>query len=171
MPAKFFALGLVALPFAACTTLQPASPSKPDPQKTASLYKVETVKVEHGLASWYRDHRTASQERFVGNAMAAAHKTLKFGTKVRVVDLKTNKSLIVRINDRGPYIRGRVIDLTVGAARKLGMYDRGIARVRVEVLKEIPLLEKPNLHTKTRPKSQDYAAAAPRSPLAQASRL
>jgi len=171
MPAKLLTLLLVVLPFTACTTLKQAGQSQSDPQKTASLYKVETVKVEHGIASWYRDHRTASQERFDGNAMAAAHKTLKFGTKVRVVDLKTNKSLIVRINDRGPYIRGRVIDLTVGAARKLGMYDRGIAKVRVEVLKEIPLLEKPNLHTKPQPQRQEYASTTPRSAVAQDSRL
>ncbi len=150
---------LLALPIAACTAVKANKVAKPDPLKTTALYKVETVKVEHGIASWYRDHRTASMERFNGNAMAGAHKTLKFGTKVRVVDLKTNKSIIVRINDRGPYIRGRVIDLTVGAARKLGMYDRGIAKVRVEVLKEIPLLQKPNLHTKPPPKSREYAQA------------
>ena len=79
------------------------------------------------------------------NALAAAHKNLPFGSKVRVIDLKTGKSIIVRINDRGPYIRGRIIDLTVGAARELGMYHRGIARVRIEVLREIPILEKPNI--------------------------
>ena len=64
---------------------------------------------------------------------------------MRVIDLKTGQSVIVRINDRGPYIRGRIIDLTVGAARELGTYHRGIARVRIEVLREIPVLEKPNL--------------------------
>jgi len=151
---------LLILPLAACTALKETKVAKSDPLKTTALYKVETVKMEHGIASWYRDHRTASMERFDGNAMAGAHKTLKFGTKVRVVDLKTNKSLIVRINDRGPYIRGRVIDLTVGAARKLGIYDRGIAKVRVEVLKEIPLLQRPNLHTKPQPKSRVYTQAA-----------
>jgi len=154
---KSFAPLFLALPLAACTTLKVVNP---DPLKTTSLYKVEAVKTETGLASWYRDHRTASMERFDGNAMAAAHKTLKFGTKVRVVDLKTNKSLIVRINDRGPYIRGRVIDLTVGAARKLGIYARGIAKVRVETLKEIPLLEKPNLRSKPQPKREGFADAA-----------
>jgi len=57
----------------------------------------------------------------------------------------------VRINDRGPYIRGRIIDLTVGAARELGMYHRGIARVRIEVLREIPILEKPNIRKRKTP--------------------
>jgi rare lipoprotein A len=89
------------------------------------------VRVQTGVASWYRDHRTASGERFNVNALAAAHRSLPFGSKVRVIDLKTEKSVIVRINDRGPYIRGRIIDLTVGAARELGIYHRGIALVRV----------------------------------------
>ena len=74
-----------------------------------------------------------------------------------MIDLKTGKSVIVRINDRGPYIRGRIIDLTVGAARQLGMYHRGIARVRIEVLREIPILEKPNLRNRPfrRPTQED----------------
>lgn len=138
---------LLVLTLAACQSIKDAGTSR----TPASLYKVETVRVEHGIASWYRDHRTASGEKFHLNALAAAHKKLPFGTKVRVVDLKTGKSIIVRINDRGPYIRGRIIDLTVGAARQLGMYERGIAKVRVEVLREIPLLKKPNLHTKPEP--------------------
>ncbi len=99
------------------------------------------------------------------NALAAAHKSLPFGSKVRVIDLKTGKSIIVRINDRGPYIRGRIIDLTVGAARELGMYHRGIARVRIEVLREIPILEKPNLRSKPPPsqrkKSNPFAIFSP----------
>ncbi len=136
---------LLILPFAACASLEkPPAAQKPP----TALYKVETVRVEQGIASWYRDRRTASGERFDVNAMAAAHRKLPFGTKVRVTDLKTNKQVIVRINDRGPYIRGRIIDLTVGAAQKLGMYSRGIARVKVEVLREIPIMRHPNLHEK-----------------------
>ena len=120
-------------------------------RKKRSLYDPKPIHVQTGIASWYRDHRTASGERFSVNAMAAAHRTLPFGSKVRVVDLKTGSSVIVRINDRGPYIRGRIIDLTVGAARELGTYHRGIARVRIEVLREIPVLEKPNLRTTASP--------------------
>lgn len=143
---RLFVLVLV-LGLAACQSGRNPAASRPP----ASLYRVETVSVEHGIASWYRDHRTASGEKFHINALAAAHKKLPFGTKVRVVDLKTGKSIIVRINDRGPYIRGRIIDLTVGAARQLGTYERGIAKVRVEVLREIPLMKKPNLHTRPEP--------------------
>jgi rare lipoprotein A len=152
MPSPKTCLALLLLPLGACSTL-------PTGSNSASLYKVQTVSVENGLASWYTDHRTASGERFDVNALTAAHKKLPFGTKVRVVDLKTQKSVIVKINDRGPYIRGRVIDLTKGAARQLGMFDRGIAKVRVEVLKEIPLMTKPNLHVKSPPEHQDLALA------------
>jgi rare lipoprotein A len=109
------------------------------------------------IYDWYRDHRTASGERFNVHALAAAHRSLPFGSKVRVIDLKTEKSVIVRINDRGPYIRGRIIDLTIGAARELGIYHRGIAQVRVEHLREIPILEKPNLRTKERKKTNPFA--------------
>ena len=132
-----------------------------EPRKKTAIYESRPVHVQTGIASWYRDHRTASGERFNVNALAAAHKTLPFGSKVRVVDLKTGNSVIVRINDRGPYIRGRIIDLTVGAARELGMYYRGIARVRIEVLREIPILEKPNLRNKMpsqKPPSSPFAA-------------
>ena len=69
-----------------------------------------------------------------GAGLTAAHKTLPFGTRVRVTDLKTGRTVIVRINDRGPFNRGRVLDLCTRAARALGMIDRGIARVRAEVL-------------------------------------
>ncbi len=116
-----------------------------EPIVRTSLYDPRPVRVETGIASWYRDHRTASGERFSNHAMTAAHRKLPFGTMVRVVDLKTGKSIIVKINDRGPFIRGRIIDLTVGAANELGTYKRGIAKVRVEVLKEIPVMTKPNL--------------------------
>lgn len=129
------------------------------PTDSGALYRVETVHTEKGIASWYNDHRTASGERFDVKAMTGAHRKLPFGTKVRVVDLKTEKSVIVRINDRGPYIRGRIIDLTIGAARELGIYHRGIAKVRVEVLREIPVLRKPNLHSSVQP-----AAAEPLKP-------
>lgn len=125
-----------------------------EPRKKTSIYDPRPSHVQTGIASWYRDYRTASGERFNLNALAAAHRSLPFGSKVRVIDLKTGNSVIVRINDRGPYIRGRIIDLTVGAARELGIYYRGIARVRIEVLREIPILEKPNLRYRQPPATQ-----------------
>jgi rare lipoprotein A len=77
--------------------------------------------------------------------MTAAHKKLPFNTKVRVTDLKTGKQVIVRINNRGPFIRGRIIDLSVVAAKKLGTYDRGLAKVKIEALRDIPQIKQPNL--------------------------
>jgi rare lipoprotein A len=88
-----------------------------------------------GIASIYTDRRTASGERFNAGAMAAAHKTLPLGSKVRVTHLGNGRSCIVRINDRGPYVRGRIIDLTPRAAAAIGLSRRaGVARVRVERL-------------------------------------
>jgi rare lipoprotein A len=95
---------------------------------------VEAV-AETGRASWYAlTSRTASGEMCNPNAMTAAHRSLPFGSKVKVEDLNTGKSVVVRINDRGPFVAGRVIDLTKAAAAKLGMLKKGVAKVRVTVL-------------------------------------
>jgi rare lipoprotein A len=83
-----------------------------------------------GGASWYAlRSRTASGEMMNPSAMTAAHKTMRFGTKVRVTHAKTGKSVIVRINDRGPFIKGRVIDLSKGAAKKIGLIGAGHGKV------------------------------------------
>lgn len=85
-----------------------------------------------GKASWYAmTSRTASGERANPNAMTAAHRTLPFGTRVKVVNLVNRRSVVVRINDRGPFIRGRIIDVSKAAARKLGMVATGTASVRI----------------------------------------
>ncbi|BCG84813.1 MULTISPECIES: septal ring lytic transglycosylase RlpA family protein [Mesorhizobium] len=79
-----------------------------------------------GRASWYALHsKTASGERMNPSAMTAAHRTLPFGTKLRVTNQNNGKSVIVRINDRGPFIRGRVLDLSKGAAGQLGFIGSG----------------------------------------------
>ncbi|WEK52812.1 MAG: septal ring lytic transglycosylase RlpA family protein [Candidatus Kaistia colombiensis] len=88
-----------------------------------------------GHASWYgaeSGNRTANGERFHPGGMTAAHRTLPFGTRVRVTVLSTGRSCTVRINDRGPFIRGRIIDLAQGAARACGI--SGVARVRLTIL-------------------------------------
>lgn len=91
-----------------------------------------------GVASFYgrRFHgrRTASGERFDMNAMTAAHKTLPFGTRVLVTNPRNGKSVVVRINDRGPFIRGRHIDLSRAAAKEIGMVSRGHAKVDLAIL-------------------------------------
>jgi len=85
---------------------------------------------ECGIASWYgaeSGHRTANGERFPTGEATAAHRSLPFNTRIRVVDQRTGRAVVVRINDRGPYIRGRIIDLSPAARRALGM--DGLARV------------------------------------------
>jgi rare lipoprotein A len=89
-----------------------------------------------GYASWYGEsQRTASGERFDKHKMTAAHRTLPMGTMVRVTNQRNGKSVVVRINDRGPYGPGRIIDVSEAAARQLGMIDAGTAPVTLEVVK------------------------------------
>ena len=89
-----------------------------------------------GKASYYSylTGKTASGSSFNRDLLTAAHRDLPFGTRVRVTDLASSKSVVVRITDRGPWIRGRVLDLSLAAARNLGITDRGVARVRAELL-------------------------------------
>jgi len=95
--------------------------------------------VQYGKASWYNvktnfGTATASGEVFNENAMTAAHKTLPMNTKVKVTNLDNGKSIVVRINDRGPYIKGRIIDLSIGSFAKIAPVVKGVLRVKMEVL-------------------------------------
>lgn len=100
--------------------------------------KAAPGKVQYGIASYYHDslhgNKTASGQVYDKNRVSAAHKTLPLGSKVKVTDLETGRSIVVRINDRGPFIKGRVIDLSRRAANELDLIKRGIARVEVKVL-------------------------------------
>jgi hypothetical protein len=117
-----------------------------------------------GIASWYGyDHigrKTADGGWFDPEAMTAAHRTLPFGTVVRVTRIKTGASVEVTINDRGPYIEGRIIDLARKPAYLLGLYDHGIARCRVEVIK-YPLDGPAPLRAVDRLSRRDPAAPPP----------
>ena len=113
--------------------IAPKPPTEPS-RKSASGGKPH-VSGQQGVASYYWEpQRVASGGWFNPNAMTAAHKTLPFGTRVRVTHLGNGRSVEVRINDRGPYVGGRIIDLSKAAASVLGMTGQGIARVAVEVL-------------------------------------
>jgi rare lipoprotein A len=91
-----------------------------------------------GIASYYHDslhgNKTASGKVYNKNKLSAAHKTLPLGTRVRVTDPKSGRSVDLVVNDRGPFVKGRIIDLSRRAARELGMIRKGITKVKVEVL-------------------------------------
>lgn len=115
--------GLLLLALAACgAPREPAAPA---------------ACVQDGVASWYAPHpgqiRMANGQRLDAAALTAAHRFLPFGTMVRVTDLATGRSVVVRITDRGPAVRGRIIDVSPAAARALAMRRAGVAQVRLEV--------------------------------------
>jgi len=105
----------------------------------AVLFSLFGPYYETGIASWYGPgfdgNLTANGEVYDMNGISAAHKTLPFGTLVRVIDRETGRSIVVRINDRGPFVQGRIIDLSKGAAEKLGMVERGIIQVGLRIVR------------------------------------
>ncbi|MDL0441204.1 septal ring lytic transglycosylase RlpA family protein [Stutzerimonas frequens] len=130
MPRLVTLLTLILLA-AGCAERQPTQP----PQAPASTQERFT---QSGKASYYaRMHhgqRTANGETHDQNALVAAHRSLPFGTRVRVTNQQNGKQVIVRINDRGPFRRGRIIDVSRAAAAQLDMLERGVVRVRIETL-------------------------------------
>ena len=126
--------GVTLIP--SCASTGNANNKQPgDPQLAVSS-------VQTGKASWYSIRtnygtRTASGQRLCNDGATAAHKTLPMGTKVRVINENNGKSEVVTITDRGPDIKGRIIDVTIGIAERLGFAKHGIAPVRVEVLGKI----------------------------------
>ena len=116
-------------------------PEAPKPQivKQAQQVVAQAVKVgSRGMASWYgpgfHGRRSANGERYNQNGLTAAHRNLPFGTKVKVTNVRTGRSVVVRITDRGPHVRGRIIDLSAAAARIVGVMQSGVAPVQLEVL-------------------------------------
>ena len=112
---------------AAANKTQPPAKTEPWP-----------LAVQQGLASYYgrefHGRKTANGETFDMEAMTAAHRTLPFGTMVRVTNIRTSQSVTVKINDRGPFVEGRLIDLSQGAARKIGI--DGVEPVRLEIIQQ-----------------------------------
>lgn len=120
---------------------QPATDKEAKDKAATALGGHIVTKTTRGKASWYEikcngGTHTASGIPLRDYAMTAAHKTLPMGTKVRVTNLDNGKSAIVTITDRGPYIKGRIIDVTKGVAQKLGFINRGVVNCTVEVLKK-----------------------------------
>ncbi|CCD97551.1 septal ring lytic transglycosylase RlpA family protein [Bradyrhizobium sp. STM 3809] len=127
---------------------QAAVDIQPQPQRTEPSPD-SVVRVRHaelstppahaassGLASYYSEgHRTASGERFDPSELTAAHRSLPFGTRLQVTNVKTGRSVVVRVNDRGPFVQGRVVDVSYSAAQALGMVNTGVAPVKVSVVR------------------------------------
>lgn len=135
---------LLALLVSSCETLvpEPSPPTLRAERVFPFLEDIgrEVVEAQDGKMSWYSvktngGTHTASGERFSDESATAAHKTLPFGTEVKVTNLVNGRSEIVRINNRGPYTRGRIIDVSIGTARKLDFVGRGVVDCRVEVLR------------------------------------
>lgn len=119
-----------------------------EPEKPAVVYDAKPVNVLYGKASYYYGHWighiTANGEYYKASDVTAAHKSLPFNTMVRVTNLQNGKSVIVRINNRGPYVKGRILDLSLVAAQRIEMTTAGVVPVKAEILKKIELLSKPN---------------------------
>lgn len=128
---------VVAPPSPPPTQPAPSKPGQPPSARPQPEVPAPIIQGEEGIASWYGHpfdgRRTSSGEVYNMHAMTAAHRTLPFGTMVRVHDLENGKSVVVRINDRGPFVEGRIIDLSYAAAKAMGM--DGTALVRLQILK------------------------------------
>jgi len=128
---------LLAMTIGACAAPKRAEEPRETPSRRTSR-PTKPGDMQRGMASWYgadwHGRQTASGEKFNKNALTAAHRTLPFGSKVKVVHARTGRSVVVRINDRGPYSRRRIIDLSEAAARRLGIIDSGVAPVTLHVL-------------------------------------
>lgn len=110
------------------------SPAVAPPSGPLKEPKGKPILVEVGLASWYgpSGHRSADGEKYSGKDMTAAHKTLPMGTIARVTNLSNGESVMVRITDRGPFVHGRILDLSESAAKKIDLYRMGVAKVKIE---------------------------------------
>jgi len=125
---------------ASCALLLFAGQSQAELKKTSTPRAAETAFRQIGTASWYgpgfHGKRTASGERYDQNDLTAAHRKLPLGSEVKVTNLENGRSIVVEINDRGPYIKGRVIDLSKAAARRLGIVEDGLGKVRIEATRQ-----------------------------------
>jgi rare lipoprotein A len=127
MPILKTTLSLIFLSLIGCSTVQPSHKNKDWLGYT-----------ESGMASYYadkhQDQKTASGERYRHTLKTAAHKTLSFGVNVKVTNLENNKSVVVKVNDRGPFVKGRIMDLSKSAFMAISQPNEGLLKVRIEVV-------------------------------------
>ena len=137
---SLLALAAIALGLPGGDVLADKQSSSPGVVDVASAIGRGIRTVQEGVVSWYganfHDRKTASGERFDSEALTMAHPSLPFGTLVRVTNLRNGRSVVVRVNDRGPFVGTRIADLSQAAASEIGMMRRGVARARIEVLDE-----------------------------------
>ena len=123
-----------AAPDTATTTVVAIAQPQEVPGPLGPRYTV--IRSYQAVASWYRHGKiTANGERFDPNGLTVAHRSLPFNTMVRLTNPNTGQTIIVRVNDRGPYIRGREFDLSMRSAQLLGFQDRGVVRLNVEIIR------------------------------------
>jgi rare lipoprotein A len=127
MPILKTTFSLILLTLIGCSAVQPSNKNKDGLGYT-----------ESGIASYYadkhQDQKTASGERYRHDLKTAAHKTLPFGVNVKVTNLENSKSVIVKVNDRGPFVKGRIIDLSKSAFKVISQSNEGVLNVRIEVV-------------------------------------
>jgi rare lipoprotein A len=129
----------VIIAFLSSCSTAPNSPEKAVKALEKRYKKAKVLDTQHGIASWYsvrtnRGTRTASGRKLEDNAYTTAHRTYPFGSKVRVTNLSNGRSEILTVTNRGPFKRGRVVDVTIGSSKRLGFYSRGLTKVKVELL-------------------------------------
>lgn len=117
--------------------ITPVPPGGVSPEDLQFVATHKPIATQEGLASWYtapyKGRKAANGQVFSDQAMTAAHRTLPMGSLIVVTNLQTGQSSAMRINDRGPFVTGRIVDLTIASAKATGIYPRGIARVRIDV--------------------------------------
>lgn len=143
-PAYLLAISLMSIYMVGCSaaarfTAGGPSPSYPAPSSSSTRFAGKSLLTVQGVASYYstgfNGKKTASGETFNKDAFTAAHRQFPFGTLLRVTNLSNKESVEVTVNDRGPFEKGRIIDLSEAAARAIGMIRTGTAEVRIQVLK------------------------------------
>lgn len=132
------ALAVVALALPGASARADRQSSSPGMAEITSAIGRGIVTVQEGVVSWYgaqfHNRKTASGERFDSAALTMAHPSLPFGTVARVTNLRNGRSVVVRVNDRGPFVGKRIADLSEAAATEIGMLRKGLAKVRIEVM-------------------------------------
>lgn len=140
--AQLLVLVVACLFVSGCSHRRARIATPPPPSIESQQYPGQPLSTQVGIASWYgapyHNARGANGEIYNQNAMTAAHRTLPMGTVVRVTNLSNSRSVVVTITDRGPFVRGRILDLSRAAALKIGVWRTGTARVRIDVLRFPP---------------------------------